>query len=158
MLVLVVFLLRTSLGVAPDLLARVVSCVTPGLHNKIPALKVFARGWVAQEIVFFIDSGVIFSRGWVRKDGNLLRETGCKGALEHEVRAPAFYGNPSAAANLRTKILDFRGFDSSIILILRGDILMSMGNFLDMLSQGILAGITLVGRLGITAYRELDHS
>ena len=22
---------------------------TPGLHNKIPALKTFARGWVAQE-------------------------------------------------------------------------------------------------------------
>ena len=22
---------------------------TPGLHNKIPALKIFARGWVAQE-------------------------------------------------------------------------------------------------------------
>ena len=21
---------------------------TPGLHNKIPALKIFARGWVAQ--------------------------------------------------------------------------------------------------------------
>ena len=28
-------------------------------------------------------------------------------------------------ANLRTKILDFRGFDSSTILILRGGILMS---------------------------------
>ena len=22
---------------------------TPSLHNKIPALKIFARGWVAQE-------------------------------------------------------------------------------------------------------------
>ena len=22
--------------------------LTPGLHNKIPALKIFARGWVAQ--------------------------------------------------------------------------------------------------------------
>ena len=25
---------------------------TPGLHNKIPALKIFARGWVAQESIF----------------------------------------------------------------------------------------------------------
>ena len=25
---------------------------TPGLHNKIPALKIFARGWVAQETIF----------------------------------------------------------------------------------------------------------
>ena len=24
---------------------------TPGLHNKIPALKIFARGWVAQESI-----------------------------------------------------------------------------------------------------------
>ena len=43
-------------------------------------------------------------------------------------------------ANLRTKILDFRGFDSSIILILRGGILMSMGNSLESLSQAISAG------------------
>ena len=25
---------------------------TPGLHNKIPAQKIFARGWVAQESIF----------------------------------------------------------------------------------------------------------
>ena len=35
---------------------------------------------------------------------------------------------PSPTASLRTKILDFRGFDSSIILILRCGILMSTGN------------------------------
>ena len=28
---------------------RVRARVTPGLHKKIPAYKVFARGWVAQE-------------------------------------------------------------------------------------------------------------
>ena len=50
---------------------------TPGLHNKISAQKTFARGWV-------------------RKDGSLLTETGC-------------------TANLRTKIPDFGGFDSSRI-------------------------------------------
>ena len=33
------------------------------------------------------------------------------------------------AANLRTRILDSRGFDSSIILILRGGILMSINEF-----------------------------
>ena len=26
---------------------------TPGLHNKIPALKIFARGWVAQEPICY---------------------------------------------------------------------------------------------------------
>ena len=54
-------------------------------------------------------------------------------------------------ANLRTKILDLRGFDSSIILILRCGILMSIGNFLEVLSQEILVGIILVGRLGVEA-------
>ena len=36
---------------------------------------------------------------------------------------------PGLPANLRTKILDFRGFDSSIILILRDGFLMSKGDF-----------------------------
>ena len=52
-------------------------------------------------------------------------------------------------ANLLTKILDFRGFGSSRILIQRGGILMSIGNFPETLSQAILAGIILVGRLGV---------
>ena len=52
------------------------------------------------------------------------------------------------AANLRTEILDFREIDSSSILILRGGILRPIGDFPEMLSQQILAGIILVGRLG----------
>ena len=51
-------------------------------------------------------------------------------------------------ANLRTKIMDFRGFDSSRILSSRGGILMSIGNSLEMLSPRFFAGIMLVGRLG----------
>ena len=43
--------------------------------------------------------------------------------------------------------MDFGGFDSSIILALRGG--MSMGNFPESLSQAILAGIMLVGILGV---------
>ena len=54
-----------------------------------------------------------------------------------------------STANLRTKILDFRGFDSSRILISRGAILMSVGNFPESLSHRILAGTILVGRLGV---------
>ena len=45
-------------------------------------------------------------------------------------------------------ILDCRGFDSSIILIIRGGILMSIGNFPEIQSQRILRGTILVGRLG----------
>ena len=51
--------------------------------------------------------------------------------------------------SLRTKITDFRGFDSSIVLILRRGILMSIGIFPESLSQGVLVGIVLVGRLGV---------
>ena len=46
--------------------------------------------------------------------------------------------------NLCTKILDFREFDWSRILILRGRLPMSTGIFPEMLSQRILAGILLV--------------
>ena len=49
-------------------------------------------------------------------------------------------------AHLRTYMMDFRGFDSSIILILRGGILVSIGDFPESLSQTILVGIMLVGR------------
>ena len=54
-----------------------------------------------------------------------------------------------ATANLPTKIVDFRGFDSSVILILRGGILMSIGDFPESLTQAMLVGIMLVGRLGV---------
>ena len=49
--------------------------------------------------------------------------------------------------------MDFRDCDSSIILILRGGILMSIGNFPESLSQAVLVGIMLVGRLGVIARR-----
>ena len=52
-------------------------------------------------------------------------------------------------ANLPTKILDFRGFDSGIIFILRGGIPRPIGDFPESLSQAILVGIMLVGRLGV---------
>ena len=54
-----------------------------------------------------------------------------------------------ATANLRTKILDSRGFDSSIIFMLRGGILMAKVNSLESLSQRVLVAIILVGRLGV---------
>ena len=49
---------------------------------------------------------------------------------------------------LRLVIIRF----SSIILILRGGTLMSIGNFPEFLSQQILVGIVLVGRLGVHVY------
>ena len=52
-------------------------------------------------------------------------------------------------ANLRTNIMDFRGFDSSIILILRGGIPRPIGDFPESLSQAMLVGVMLVGGLGV---------
>ena len=44
----------------------------------------------------------------------------------------------AVAADLRSEIMDFGGFDSSRISLLRGGILMPIGTFLEMLSQQIL--------------------
>ena len=52
--------------------------------------------------------------------------------------------------NLRTKILVFRGYDSSILLNLGGGIRVSIGNCPEMLGQRILVRIILV-RLGVSA-------
>ena len=46
-------------------------------------------------------------------------------------------------AKLRTTILDFRGFDSSRILVLRGAIPMPMGDFPEVLSRRVFPGIVL---------------
>ena len=62
----------------------------------------------------------------------------------------------ACTANLRTstKILDFRGFNSSIILNLRGGIPRPMGNFPEGLSQAILVGmINLSREIGRTRTR-----
>ena len=53
------------------------------------------------------------------------------------------------AANLRTNIMGLRGFDSSMIFILRGGIPRPIGDFPESLSQAMLVGIMLVGRLGV---------
>ena len=60
----------------------------------------------------------------------------------------------NCTANLRTKTLEFRGFDSSIISNLRGGILMFLGSFAEIMSQRILKGIILVGRLGVSVTRS----
>ena len=55
----------------------------------------------------------------------------------------------TVTANLRTNITYFRGFDSSIILILRAGISRPKGNFPENLSRAILVGTILGGRLGV---------
>ena len=64
--------------------------------------------------------------------------------------APACAGaSARGTADLTTNITDFRGFESSIILIFRGGIPRPIGDFPESLSQAILVGIMLVGRLGV---------
>ena len=52
-------------------------------------------------------------------------------------------------ANLPTNIVDFGGFDSSIILIQRGGIPRPLGDFPESSSQAMLVGIMLGGGLGV---------
>ena len=51
--------------------------------------------------------------------------------------------------NPPTNIVDFRGFDSSTMLLSRGGILRYIGNFPESLSQAMLVGTMLVGRSGV---------
>ena len=55
--------------------------------------------------------------------------------------------------NLPTNIMDFRGFDRNIILILGGGIIMPTENCLESCCQTILVGIMLAGRLGVNDKR-----
>ena len=52
---------------------------TPGPRYKISPYKTFAKGWVAQKhlLIGNYRSGVRFSKGWVRKDKNLITWIGC---------------------------------------------------------------------------------
>ena len=51
--------------------------------------------------------------------------------------------------------MDFRGFDSSIILIIRGGILRPIGDAPESLTQAMLVGEILVGRMGAGKLLEL---
>ena len=53
------------------------------------------------------------------------------------------------APDLPTNIADFRGFDSSVNLIIRADIPRPVGDFPESLTQAMLVGVMLVGRLGV---------
>ena len=82
-----------------------------------------------------------------------LRRQRRRGELRPHPRGPsaAECARGRRTANLRTKIPGFRGFDSSIILMSRGGTRRPTWNFPEMLSQDILVGIILVGRLGVCA-------
>ena len=54
--------------------------------------------------------------------------------------------------NLLTNIVDFGGFASIIMLTLRGGIRICIGDFAESVSQAIVVGIMLVGRLGVLLY------
>ena len=52
-------------------------------------------------------------------------------------------------ANPRTNIVEFGGFDSNTILILRSGLPRPKGDFPESLTQAMLAGATLVGQLNV---------
>ena len=66
-------------------------------------------------------------------------------------RDSALQGDTRNTPSPPTNIVDFRGFDSSIILIQRGGILRPRGNLPESLSQAMLVGTMLLGRLGVVS-------
>ena len=66
----------------------------------------------------------------------------------------AGHGNVVGTANPRTNIVDFRGFDSNIILTSRGGILRPIGDFTESLSQAMLVGCNVSREVG----RSMLHS
>ena len=80
------------------------------------------------------------------------RDMGASWSRWHDLlkrQTPEPRPSPDEGIGLCTKILDFRGSDSSIISMLRGEIPRPIGDFPEILSQRILVGIILVGRLGV---------
>ena len=59
--------------------------------------------------------------------------------------------------NLPTNIVGFSGFDSGITLIVRGGILMSIGDFSESLSRAMSVGVMLVGRFGVNTQRKQEN-
>ena len=68
-------------------------------------------------------------------------------AILWAVMKPSRFGG---TPNLPTNIVDFRELDSSIMLITRGGILMSIGDFSESLSRAMLVWTMLVGGFGST--------
>ena len=58
--------------------------------------------------------------------------------------------------NLPTKIVDLGGFDSSVMSLLRGRIPRPIGDFPESLSQAMLVGIMLAGRLGVAFMNSMS--
>ena len=91
--------------------------------------------------MFFLAS--LVSAGLVNSSHEVCRST------YGRVCGFASFAEARHTPNPPTNIVNFRGFDSSIISFLRGGILRPIGNFPEILSQAMLAGIMLVGRLGV---------
>ena len=70
-------------------------------------------------------------------------------ALEYGVRARSCTTENQDTTNLRTKILNFRGFDSSRVLVLRGWTSHARGEFPGKFESSKLSRDNLVGRSGV---------
>ena len=63
-------------GLQPSVIIIIMIMIHPVSITRFP-LIIFSLGAELLRNPLFIGSGVRFSSGWVRKDGNLLTETGC---------------------------------------------------------------------------------
>ena len=51
-IIMSVVMFTSSISISIDTISTMIVLITPGLHSKIPAHKIFARVWVAQEPFF----------------------------------------------------------------------------------------------------------
>ena len=95
-------------------------------------------------------SGTVRSCFWDKtRVGDLKLTSTCWLFTSWETIIVIRWGSRVSTPNLPTNIVDFRGFDSSIILIQRGGIPRFIGDFPESLIQAMLEGVMLVGRLGV---------
>ena len=105
----------------------------------------------------------IYIHTYIHPYKDLLNLEGAPAGGRRGARGSKKQDTSSSAANLRTKIMDVRGFDSSRFVISRGGIPRPTGNFPESLSRAILAGRFLVGRLGVIyiyiyVYVHIQHA
>ena len=108
-------------------------------RNEVQTHNVFLA-WSLVNIQLIVDQ-----RGALIQDEGTRAESGHTGNWQGDCWQR---GRPYRQSPYCTEILNFRRFDSSRILIVRGGILMSTGISLEIFSQRILAGKFLPGRFG----------
>ena len=98
-------------------------------------------------ILYFSENYIGNGNPWGSRAGNISRSCSPKYG-DHRLITNCTQIPRHNTPNPPTNIVDFGGFDSSVVLILRGGILMSIGDFPEVLSQAMLVGCNVSREIG----------